>query len=39
MSKEMRKKLLTREEPVEFLALLDEITCAADPSAKQRING
>jgi nifR3 family TIM-barrel protein len=29
LSKEMRKKLLTREEPESFLALLDEITATA----------
>ena len=30
LPKEIRKKLLTREEPKEFLALLDEITATAD---------
>jgi len=36
LTKEMRQKLLTREEPEEFLTLLDEITAIADPSSSTR---
>jgi nifR3 family TIM-barrel protein len=38
LNKEMRQKLLTREEPEEFLALLDEITAVADPSTPLQTN-